>query len=100
MEPRRLSGAFSFDEGYFGLANYAINLCMPAETKGAAPPTTCACSSCGALYEVNVQHFSVKDTDHANCFVCKRVLAQWDSAYVPFFKLIRAPIAWTARASQ
>jgi hypothetical protein len=53
--------------------------------------TTFACPTCGALYEVTVQHLSMRDEGHAGCFVCRQVMVRWDSTHVPFFTLVRKP---------
>ena len=53
--------------------------------------TTFDCPTCGALYEVRVQHFSLRDKGQAGCFVCRQVIVQWDSAHVPFFTLVKKP---------
>jgi hypothetical protein len=42
------------------------------------PAATFACPTCGALYEVTVTHFSLRDTDQASCFVCRKVMVRWD----------------------
>lgn len=65
-----------------------------AQDKGA--PTTFACPTCGALYEVTIQHLSLRDKDQAGCFVCRKVMVQWDSTHVPFFRLVKKPDNWRA----
>jgi predicted RNA-binding Zn-ribbon protein involved in translation (DUF1610 family) len=67
---------------------------MSAKAQAAETASTFACPTCGALYEVTVQHLSLKDSDRASCFVCRNVMVRWDSTYVPFFRLIKKPDEW------
>ena len=60
----------------------------PALTDAAA---SFACPSCRALYEVSVQRLSLKDKGQAQCLVCGNVMIEWDSAHVPFFRLVARP---------
>ena len=53
--------------------------------------TTFACPTCAALYEVTIQHLSMRDKDRASCFVCRKVMVAWDSPHVPLFRLIKKP---------
>ena len=55
------------------------------------PAATFACPTCGALYEVTVQILALRDKDRASCFVCRKVMIEWDTNKVPFFRLIRKP---------
>jgi hypothetical protein len=63
---------------------------MDEETQS-PPNATFACPTCGALYEVTLQYLSLRDKDRASCFVCRRVMVEWDTNNVPFFRLIRKP---------
>jgi transcription elongation factor Elf1 len=62
-----------------------------------AAATTFACPTCAAVYEVSVQHLSMRDKDRASCFVCRKVMVEWDSTHVPFFRLVRKPDEWCKR---
>jgi hypothetical protein len=53
--------------------------------KGTGPDFTCP--ECGAVYEVTVHRFPVRDADSAICEVCRQKMAEWNSTSAPSFKL-------------
>lgn len=42
---------------------------------------------CGAVYAVTVRRFPMRDSDSANCHVCGKIMAEWNSTSVPSFRL-------------
>jgi hypothetical protein len=61
------------------------------KTWHSGPSGTFNCQYCGALYEVTITRFPTRDKDDAICQCCHEVMAEWDDAAVPSFKLIEAP---------
>ena len=57
--------------------------------------STFACPTCAALYEVSVQHLSLREKGKVGCFVCRQVMVEWDSSHVPFFRLMKKPAQWS-----
>ena len=57
----------------------------------ATSPSEFVCSGCGATYEVTTTVFANPVEDYADCVLCGKLLAEWDSDHVPLFRLIRTP---------
>jgi hypothetical protein len=55
------------------------------------PGGTHTCPHCGAVYEVTIQRFPLRDVDSAVCQCCENVMKEWNSTSVPSFKLIKKP---------
>jgi hypothetical protein len=49
------------------------------------------CTHCGALYVVTYSRGSSSQSDAAKCVVCGQIMAKWDTANVPTYKLIHRP---------
>jgi transcription elongation factor Elf1 len=49
------------------------------------------CPHCGALYAVMYSLRSSSVSDIAKCVVCGQIMAEWDTANVPTYKLVHRP---------
>jgi hypothetical protein len=49
------------------------------------------CLHCGAFYQVTITRLPSRDRDYVSCECCGNMLAEWDSASVPSFRLIQRP---------
>ena len=49
------------------------------------------CLHCGALYAVTYSPRSSGVSDIAKCVVCGQIMATWDTANVPTYKLVHRP---------
>jgi len=49
------------------------------------------CPHCGALYAVTYSLRSSSVSDIAKCVVCGQIMAEWDTANVPTYKLVHRP---------
>lgn len=47
------------------------------------------CENCGARYAVSYSRLPARDSDCANCEVCRHEMAKWNDTFVPSFKLQR-----------
>jgi predicted Zn finger-like uncharacterized protein len=52
---------------------------------------THTCPHCGAVYEVTIHRFPVRDKDSAQCDVCEKTMKEWNDTASPSFKLIKRP---------
>jgi len=50
-----------------------------------------SCPHCGALYETEYRHYSMKDRHAADCIVCGKEMNSWNSASVPTYILRKPP---------
>ena len=57
------------------------------KTWNSGPGADHTCEHCGAVYEVTIHRFPVRDNDSANCEVCGKEMASWNDTAVPLFKL-------------
>lgn len=46
---------------------------------------------CGAVYSVKARRYPMRDKDSADCQVCGKVMAEWNSTYSPSFTLKERP---------
>ena len=49
------------------------------------------CKEFGAVYEITLHRFPIRDRDSADCDVCGTLMREWNSTTVPEFKLVKRP---------
>jgi predicted Zn finger-like uncharacterized protein len=49
------------------------------------------CPHCGALYAVTHSRQPISESNVAKCVVCGNIMAEWNSANVPTFKIVHRP---------
>jgi uncharacterized protein (DUF983 family) len=49
------------------------------------------CPHCGAEYDVTYSRLMWREKDSANCRVCGKEMASWDSSREPSFRLVKPP---------
>lgn len=55
------------------------------------PHRTC---QCGAVYARNEHMAAAREMDSYQCVVCDRTLENWNSAWVPVYRLIVRPLGF------
>ena len=50
-----------------------------------------ACEECGAVYQVTVMRFPMRDKDHFDYSVCGHRMASWNDTESPSYSLVRRP---------
>lgn len=49
------------------------------------------CPHCGALYEVTIDRFPMREAGQVKCDECNNIMKKWNSTSHPTFRLIKRP---------